>query len=298
METTTGGMILVAAPTPFMANGAVDFAALRHNVAKWVAAGVDGVLVLGSTGEAVHLEDGESEEIVAAAREAVPAGTLLLAGTGRATTAATIRFTARAAAAGADLALVLTPHYYKLEMTSDALERYYRAVADAAPLPVLLYSMPAFTGVTIAPSLAGRLSEHPRVFGIKDSSGDAAGIFEHVERSVEHFRVLNGSGRSIYPALAAGASGSILAIAAVAPELAVDAHRSYASGAHDASRRAAAALSRLSARLAPFGLGGLKAAMTVRGYRGGICRPPLAFDFKSMRDVEAALSEAGLAERA
>ena len=291
-------MIIVAATTPFMANGAIDFGALRHNVARWIEAGVDGVLVLGSTGEAIHLDDAESEEIVAAAREAVPTGKLLVAGTGRPTTAATIRFTGRAAARGADLALVLTPFYYRHEMTSEALERFYRAVGDAAPLPVLLYSMPALTGITISAGLAERLSSHPRIFGLKDSSGDVAALFERIERCAEHFRVFNGAARSVYPALAAGASGSILAIACVAPEIAVTAQRAYATGDLDGARRAAVTLARLSARLAPHGLGGLKAAMTVRGYRGGICRPPLVFDFKSMRDVEAALAEAGLGERA
>ena len=291
-------MIIVAAPTPFMANGAIDFEALRFNIGRWLEAGVDGVLVLGSTSEAIHVDDLESEEVVAAAREAVPSDRILMVGTGRPTTAATIRFTARAAERKADLALVLTPFYYRAEMTSDTLERYFRAVADAASLPVLLYSVPAFTGITISPALSAALSHHPRIFGIKDSSGDVATLFERIERSAEHFRVLNGSARAVYPALAAGAAGSVLAVSCVAPELAVEAHRAYVAGHLAASRRAAVTLANLAARLAPHGIGGFKAAMTVRGYRGGICRQPLAFDFKAMRDVESALSEAGLSDRA
>lgn len=291
-------MIIVAAPTPFMANGAIDFNALRHNVTRWLEAGVDGILMLGSTGEAVHLDDAESEEVIAAAREVVPRDKLLLAGTGRPTTAATIRFTGRAAERGADLALVLTPHYYRSMMADEVLERHYRAVADAAHLPILLYSMPALTGVTISAALASKLGDHSRIFGLKDSSGDVAGLFERVERTPETFRVLNGSGRAVYPALASGVAGSILAIASVAPETAVTAHRAFVAGDLDASRRASVALARLGARLAPYGIGGLKAAMTVRGYRGGICRQPLTFDFKAMRDVEAALVEAGLHDRA
>lgn len=291
-------MIIVAAPTPFLASGAIDFAALRHNIARWLEAGVDGVLVLGSTSEAIHLDDIESEEVVATAREVVPRDRLLMVGAGRPTTAATIRFTARVADRKADLALVLTPFYYRAEMTSEALERYYRAVADAAPIPVLLYSVPVFTGITISPALSAALGNHPRIFGIKDSSGDVATLFERIERSANHFRVLNGSARAVYPALAAGAAGSVLAVASVAPELAVTAHRAYVAGDLDGSRRAAVALARLAARLAPHGIGGLKAAMTLRGYRGGICRQPLAFEFKAMRDVESALSESGLSDRA
>ena len=291
-------MVFVAAPTPFMASGAIDFGALRHNIAKWLAAGVDGVLVLGSTGEAPHLEDAESEEIISAVREVMPPDKILMAGTGRATTAGTIRWTAKAADRKADFALVLTPHYYKNEMTREALARHYRAVADASPVPVLLYSMPALTGVTISAGLGAELGEHPRIFGLKDSSGDAALLFERVARSGPDFKIFNGSARSVYPALASGAAGSILAIASVAPEVAVAAHRAYAAGDLEAARRAAVTLANLSARIAPLGLGGLKAAMTVRGYRGGICRQPLSFDFSAMRQVETALSDAGLSERA
>lgn len=292
------GMIFVAAPTPFLASGAVDVSALRFNVERWIAAGVDGVLVLGSTGEAIHLDDRESEEVVTAAREVVPLDRLLAVGTGRQTTVGTIRWTGRAAELGADLALVLTPHYYRHEMTAEALGRHFRAVADSARMPIILYSMPGLTGVSIPAELVAELAGHPRVFGLKDSSGDVAGLFDRVERTGEDFRVFNGSAKSVFPALASGASGSILAVASVAPELSVGAHRSFAVGDLTTARRAAVALARLSARLAPHGLGGLKAAMTARGYRGGICRQPLAFDFKAMRHIEAALAEAGLGERA
>lgn len=287
-------MIFVAAPTPFQASGAIDFAALRHNVERWVSAGVDGVLVLGSTGEAIHLEDRESEEIVTVAREALPEGKLLLVGTGRPTTAAAIRWTNRVAELGADLALVLTPHYYRHEMTPAVLDRHFRAVADAARMPILLYSMPDLTGVPIPADLGGELSHHPRIQGLKDSSGDVAGLFDRMARSAGDFQIFNGSARAVFPALATGAAGSILAIASVAPELAVETHRAFAAGDTETARRAAVTLSRLSTRLAPYGLGGLKAAMTVRGYRGGICRQPLAFEFSAMRHVEAALEESGL----
>jgi 4-hydroxy-2-oxoglutarate aldolase len=289
--------VIVAAPTPFQASGAVDFDALRFNVDRWLAAGVDGILVLGSTGEAIHMDDRESEEVVAAAREAVPADKRFLVGTGRPTTAATIRFTNRAAELGADLALVLTPFYYRGEMTGDALDRHYRAVADAARIPVVLYSVPSFTGLAIPADLVAALSRHPRIVGIKDSSGDVAGLFERVETTPDGFEVFNGGGRSVYPALAAGAAGSILAVACVAPELAVEAHRLFTSD-DAAARRASVALASLATNLAPHGIGGLKAAMTVRGYRGGICRQPLAFDFTAMRQIETALEQAGMLARA
>jgi len=287
-------MVFVAAPTPFLASGAIDHGAFRHNIERWLAAGLDGVLVLGTTGEAIHLDDAESDDLVAGAREVVPQNRRLLVGTGRPTTAATIRATQRAAELGADLALVLTPFYYRNEMTTDALGRHYTAVADAVSVPVLLYAMPALTGIQISADLGAELGKHPRIFGIKDSSGDAAMLFDRVERSDESFRVFNGSGRAVLPALAAGVRGSMLAIAAVAPEVAVAAHRAWTSGDIRTARRAASVLARLSERLAPFGLGGIKAAMTVRGFRGGVCRAPLQFDPAAVRQIESALAEAGL----
>ena len=170
-------------------------------------------------------------------------------------------------------------------------------MADEAGVPILLYSMPAITGVTIPSKLAGELGRHPKIFGIKDSSGDTTAIFETIVLSPPEFRVFNGSARSVYPALAVGSAGSILAVASVAPEIAVTAHRAFAAGDLAGARRAAVTLARLSVRLSPYGLGGLKAAMSARGYRGGVCRSPLAFDRSARPHIDAALAEAGLGER-
>jgi 4-hydroxy-2-oxoglutarate aldolase len=283
--------VIVAAPTPFDERGAVDLDGLRHNIAKWLAAGLDGILVLGSTGEAGHLDDDEGLSIVEAAREVVPRNRVLMAGTGRQSTAATVAFTARAAAAGADVALVVTPNYYRPELTRDAYARYYGRVADEAEIPVYLYSVPQFTGVTLATDLAAELAAHPRIVGMKESSGDAAAVFDLVARTEPGFAVFNGSARAIYPALASGAAGSILAVACVAPELAVSAHRAFDEGDFDGARSAALRFARLAARLGPFGLGGLKAAMARRGYRGGEPRHPLVFDPENLPLVEAVLAE-------
>jgi dihydrodipicolinate synthase/N-acetylneuraminate lyase len=287
--------VIVAAPTPFDPSGAIDFDAFQKNVAWWLAAGVDGVLVLGSTGEAVHMDDDEALTVVAVAREVVPRDRTLMVGTGRPGTAATVAWTERVARAGADLALVLTPHYYGPEMTRNVLGRYYRGVADGSPIPVYLYSVPVFTGISLPPSLVAELSQHPRIAGVKDSSADMGALFEEVATSAADFRVFNGSARTVYPALAAGAAGSVLAVAAAAPELAVAAHRAFAAGDLAGAQRAALRLTKLSARLSPFGLGGIKAAMTVRGQRGGQPRQPLAFYPASLPEIEAALAEADLA---
>jgi dihydrodipicolinate synthase/N-acetylneuraminate lyase len=295
-ESTSKAEVIVAAPTPFDTSGALDLAGVRENIARWLAAGVDGILVLGSTGEAIHLADDEAEAVVTAARAAVPHDRTLMVGTGRSTTAATIAWTARAARAGADAALVVTPHYYGPEMTLNVLARYYRGVADGSPVPIFLYSVPVFTGISLHPDLVVELSQHPRIAGLKESSGDVAAIFDEVTRSPADFRVYNGSPRTVYPALAVGARGSVLAVASVAPELAVAAHRAFLAGDAVGARSATVRLARLAARLSPFGIGGFKAAMTARGYRGGLPRQPLAFYPASLPEIEAALAEAELAE--
>ena len=125
--------------TPF-ADGEVDVHAIEKNVRRWAAAGVGGVVALGSNGEAPLLDEDESDRVIGAARAALPAGLVLIAGTGRESTRGTVAATRRAAALGADFALVRTPSYYKARMTPDALVAHYTAVADASPVPVLLYN--------------------------------------------------------------------------------------------------------------------------------------------------------------
>src|SRR5918996_4277427 len=159
--------------TPFD-GGTVDQAGIQSNIAKWIRGGVRGVVALGSNGEAPLLTEDESDTVVAAAREAVPRSHVLIAGTGRESTPATIDATKRAAAAGADAVLVRTPSYYKGRMTHEAFVRHYTAVADASPVPVLLYNYPAVTGVNLAPETVAALAAHPNIIGIKETGSDSA----------------------------------------------------------------------------------------------------------------------------
>src|SRR6476469_4040872 len=155
--------------TPFSEDGAVDTSAIAVNVERWIRAGTGGVVALGSNGEAPLLDDAESDRVIAAARESVPRDRLLIVGTGREATPATIAASRRAAALGADAVLVRTPSYYKGRMTIDALARHYSLVADAVPVPVLLYNYPAVSGINLAPALIARLSQHPNIVGIKET---------------------------------------------------------------------------------------------------------------------------------
>jgi 4-hydroxy-2-oxoglutarate aldolase len=158
-------------PTPFDGRGDVALDRLRENLARWCETELAGFAVLGSNGEGVHLNEQEKGAVLRAAREAIPPDRLFIAGTGEQSTRTTIELTLRAADLGADAALVTPPHYYRPMMDTAALERHYLALADASPIPVLLYNMPAYTGIDLTAAQVLRLAEHPNIVGIKDSSG-------------------------------------------------------------------------------------------------------------------------------
>jgi 4-hydroxy-2-oxoglutarate aldolase len=172
---------------------------------------------------------------------------------------------------------VLTPAAFKTHMTGDALLRHYRAVADASPVPVLLYNFPAATGVTLPPETTRHLSAHPNVAGIKESSGDVAIVGDLVASTPDGFQVVVGSAPSLYASLIVGADGGVVAVANVVPDLCVRLHTLVREGRHDealALQRAIAPLARAVTTV--YGVAGLKAAMELAGYVGGAPRSPLA----------------------
>ena len=261
--------------TPFR-DGDVDPAAIRFNIERWLRAGCGGIVALGSNGEAPLLDEAESDRVVAAAREAVPGDRTLVAGTGRESTRGTIDASRRAAALGADAVLVRTPSYFKGRMTHDALVAHYTAVADACPVPVLLYNYPAVTGVNLAPETVSVLARHPNIAGIKETGSDTAQLAAFAAAGGTGFRVIAGSAPTFYPSLCVGAAGGILAVACVVPELCVQLFEHYRAGRHEAARELQQRLTPL-ARLVTttHGVPGLKAALDLAGYIGGAPRPPL-----------------------
>jgi 4-hydroxy-2-oxoglutarate aldolase len=231
---------------------------------------------LGSTGERVHLDESEYMRIIEHAREHVSAGQAFIVGAGQQSIVGTIKEIARAAAAGADAVLVITPNYYRSAITQDTLISYYKAVADAAPVPVLLYSMPALTGIKIEPETVAQLSEHPNVIGVKDSSNDIPGFKQTVDLCPADFAVMTGNGTVFLDALEAGATGAILAVGCVVPELCVEIFRSFNADERERARILQNKLTPLAAAVTTrFGIGGLKAALDLAGYRGGEVRAPL-----------------------
>jgi 4-hydroxy-2-oxoglutarate aldolase len=282
--------------TPFDERGEVDAPALRLNLEGWNETGVSGYVVLGSTGERAHTDERESLELIESAREGVPEGSAFVVGAGQQSTRATIDEVRRVAEAGADAVLLITPHFYRAEMTQPVLVKHYLEVADASPVPVLLYSVPQFTNVTIQPETIARLSEHENIVGVKDSSGDVVALAETVRLVPEGFAVLTGNGSALYPALCVGARGGILAVGCVAPRLAVEVYEAFRAGEHGRARAAQARLARVTRGvLGRYGISGLKAALDMLGYAGGRVRAPLQdATEEARREIEKVLRETGL----
>jgi 4-hydroxy-2-oxoglutarate aldolase len=274
-------------------DGEVDGPAIAANVTRWIQAGAGGVVALGSNGEAPLVEDDEAEIVIGAARGAVPRDRVLIAGTGRESTRATIAASRRAAALGADAVLVRTPSYFKARMTPDVLIRHYMAVADSCPVPVLLYNVPAVTGVNLAADTIGRLSRHPNIIGVKETGSDTAQVAAFVAASPGTFAVIAGSAPTFYPSLCVGATGGILAVSCVVPELCVRLHEHFRAGRHADARDLQQRLTPL-ARLVTTGHGvpGLKQAMELAGFAGGEPRAPLqALGADATAEIRGALAQ-------
>lgn len=268
--------IFPALVTPFASDESVSLSALKENIRRYNQTGLAGYVVLGSTGEAVMLSRDEADSVLAAAKEAAAPDMLLIAGTGAESTSETIARTKRAAALGYDLALVKTPYYYKPFYRPESYIQHYRAVADASPIPILLYSVPQFTGVTLETPEILTLAQHPNIAGIKDSSGSVQRIGELVASAPGSFQVLTGGAPVIYPCLVVGARGAILALASALPEKCVELYQLVQRGQSEQAKHLQHVIVMASRRiLSEHGLSGLKHAMDLRGFHGGSPRPPL-----------------------
>ncbi|MCH1572206.1 MAG: dihydrodipicolinate synthase family protein [Longimicrobiales bacterium] len=264
--------------TPFASGtGDVDVPAFRANLSRWCENPVSGVLIAGSTGESVFLDEEERTMLVEAAADVVPQNAIVIAGTGSESTRHTIRLTQQAAAAGADAVLVSPPAYFKGAMSDDVLTDHFGAVAEASPVPVLIYQVPLrLSTLEFSTQLIGRLSEHPNIVGIKDSRGQLDLAVELVGGTADDFQVLVGSGAILHPAMQGGCVGGIVAVGLMASAEAAEIATAHAEGRDD---DAAA----LQARIAPvhqqivggMGVPGVKAALDLLGFHGGTPRPPL-----------------------
>jgi 4-hydroxy-2-oxoglutarate aldolase len=284
-------------PTPFREDGDLDLGLLRELVSRLNGACLAGYVALGSNGEAVHLDPDEAAAVVRCVRESATPGMRVIAGTGRPSTRATIEATRRAADAGAEAALVLTPSYYKAATTADALRRHFESVAAASPIPVVLYNVPANTGFNCPVEVVASLAPHPNIAGIKDSAGDAAQLaaLAAMTRDAPSFEVVSGNFGTLVSGLASGAVGGILAVANVMPEACVAIHALRRRGRLDeAATLHERVLPVARAVTSRWGVPGLKAAMELRGVPCGVPRGPLLpLDPVSREELEGMLRAAG-----
>jgi 4-hydroxy-2-oxoglutarate aldolase len=283
-------------PTPFERDDTIDLRALADNLRWWNRFSFSGIVALGSNGEAVHLTPQERLQFVEAVRKRIPERRTLIAGASGFSTSATIALIRGMHRAGADLALVLPPFYYKPQMTTACLDRHFRAVAEASPIPIVLYNMPANSGIALESDLVIRLATHENIVGIKDSSGDMVRMAEVRRGTPEDFSVLAGSAGFLLPALSLGADGGVAALANITPAACLALYDSAIRGDSD---RARALQLRLvepnSAVTRRWGVPGLKAALDLLGHHGGPVRAPLqslgAPDRRALRDI---LERAGI----
>ena len=251
-------------------------AALKANIDRWNATGITGYVILGSTGERVNLNEREFLHLIEVTRKAVPQTLSFIVGAGQQSTRGTIDEIKRAANAGAEAVLVITPHYYRSAITQEALVKHYKAVADAASIPIILYSMPDLTGIKIEPETAARLSEHPNIIGMKDSSNDIPKFADAVKMTRTDFAMMIGNGTVFSEALQAGARAGILAVGCCAPQICLDIYQAVKAGNIDRANALQEKLTPLARAVTKtYGIGGLKAALEMAGYVGGAVRAPL-----------------------
>ena len=272
--------------TPFQ-DGKLALDKLKNNFHKWNETGLSGYLVLGSNGEAVYLNEKEKIKVVEISRESIHTSKIMLVGTGMESTQETIQFTNQVAKMGADYALVVTPSYFKGSMKPQILYDHFIAVAESSRIGILIYNVPQFTGINLDPEVVAKLSEHPNIIGIKDSSGNIGQLSEIIHLSQKGFAVFVGSAPVFFPALCIGAVGGILAVANVVPQECVQIQNLFNKGKMGEARALQSRLTPLAkAVTTKYGIGGLKMAMDLVGYFGGNPRLPLK---KPGKEVEEEL---------
>lgn len=281
-------------PTPF-AGDQILYDRLEQNLCRWASTQLDGLVVLGSNGEFVMLDEDEKVEMVRFVRRNFPASRPVIAGTGCESTRATLRLTKAVASEGADAVLVVNPSYYKGAMTEAALEGFYTDVADESPVPVILYNMPRNTGINLSASLVARLSQHTSIIGVKDSSGNITQIAEVIHRASPGFSVFAGSGGFLYPSLCVGATGGTLAVANILADQCAGILRNYQEGRVDVAKSLQLRILEVNAAVTTrWGVAGLKAAMDMLGYYGGKPIGPLVpLEESQRRELRSILSRAG-----
>ena len=272
----------------------IDLDAFATNLRAYAAAGLSGVVVCGSTGEAALLDEVERRSLIERSREELPSDVRVIVGTGAESTRLCVERCRVASEHGAHAVLVVAPHYYASAMTPAALEAHYLRVADESPLPVLLYNIPKYMHFALEPDLVARLSTHENIVGMKDSAGDLKRLEGYMQSQTESFTVLTGHGGTFAQALALGVRGGILAVSLFAAEQTLEVFERHTAGDTDAASEAQRAITPLAAEIVGrMGVAGVKAAMDRVGLSGGPVRMPLVpIGFEDSSRVDALLRDA------
>ncbi|MEL1135588.1 4-hydroxy-tetrahydrodipicolinate synthase [Desulfitobacterium sp. THU1] len=262
-------------PTPFK-DGQIAFAELESNLEYWLSSKLEGIVVLGSNGEFIMLSDEEKQQLIRAVCTQAKGRKPVIVGTGTETTHGTIELNKLAAEAGASAALVLSPNYFKKAMNDRVLKEFYLEVAEASPIPIILYNMPGNSGINLSPKLVAELATHPNIIGIKDSGGNIVQIAEIIHTTPDDFSVFAGSASFLFVSIALGAVGGTLALANVFPNECARIQE-FVENSQFAEARALQ-LNLIEANnsvTARWGVSGLKAALELMGLYGGEPRKPL-----------------------
>jgi 4-hydroxy-2-oxoglutarate aldolase len=279
--------------TPFDHAGNLYATKVEHNIEKWNRTTLTGYVVCGSTGETPFLAAEEKYTLWELVAKYAAPEKLLIAGTGVDGVEPTVCLTNRAAGMGYKAALVLTPHYFKNQMNRPETQLlYFRSVADRSKIPVLIYNFPQMTGIDIAADTVARLSEHPNIIGMKDSSGNIEKMMQVVRDTKPGFQALVGSAQILLPALLMGASGGILAYANAAPYSVIAIWEAYRTREEEAARDWQTRVGRAASISGKYGIPGLKHAMDLNGYYGGPPRLPMSTPTpEAKKEIEEAFKD-------
>lgn len=261
---------------PFTGDEQINYDYLRHNLDRWGKTELDGLVVLGSNSEFVYLSKEEKLELVKFVKENFNPIKKVIVGTSCESTRETIELSREVAALGADAVLLLPPHYFKGAMKEEVLHQYFTDVANAVPVPVMLYNMPGNTGINLSSGLVASLAKHPNIVGVKDTSGNIVQIAEIVRDTDEDFAVFAGNTGYLLPALVVGARGATLALANIMPEECCRLVALFEEGKLDEAKELQFKMLEINfAVTGKWGIPALKYALDLLGYQGGKPRRPL-----------------------
>jgi 4-hydroxy-tetrahydrodipicolinate synthase len=274
--------------TPFTHNGDLDEEALKKCVEFWVGGGVSGLVPCGSNGEAPYLSREERRKVIKIVIDEVNGKVPVIAGTGSTSTNETIMFTKDAKDLGADAALIVTPFYYKL--SNKEIHEHYRTVLETVDLPIVLYSVPKFTGVSLEPALIAKLaSEYENVIGVKDSGGNIGAISEIVRLAGDKISVLAGTADVALPTLMIGGKGAVVAVANVFPKICSSLYEAFCRGDYEKANALQRRITYINEVIVKKynQLSAIKEALNMVGMPAGYPRrPSLLLDDEAKKEIQ------------